>query len=361
MATIGQDCFPVEFNMADSPIVLVLDGVLSGFPVGSVFRQMEITVPVKRSDTGESKEFVFLVDVDGSTLTVDIASAVRSALFDVEYKPLMLSQATVNYPYVSFSVKYREKYMMDGEIYYGSSTEINKGSMAVGGRISDLERLRVKAHVADYFTKLRFTTKPLDGMEIVPEGERVIVNGIASDGFLQGKTQQASGTGSRKLSDGRTIYVMENDGTMFPLVFVNSMGVLDTATAICREALSYGIESESFNLTGVPSNMKVYGREALKGGGRAVLTMSSGFVTRKWADWWAEEVMRTRKCWVKFGKQYNITGDVETVTDFWAPCILTPKDDTVQVYDRSEQQLHYVEFELEVCAEGSLLRSVKGQ
>ena len=359
MATIGADSFPVEFNMAGSPMVLVLTGVLAGFPSGNVFPQMEINVNCERPDKNTQRKFTFLVDVDGDEMRVDIASAVRSMLMEVDYRPAMMSSAQIAYPHVVLSVTFRAKYMLDGEVYYGTATTVSQGTRAVAGRISDLDRLRVTAHVADYFTKMRFTTKPMDGMEIVPLGERVVTTKADIDGNVIGTPVTMNTAGRKVLADGRTVYVTEQDGTMFPLLFVNSMGVLDTATAICREALSYGIESEIFNLTGTPSNKKVYGMEDMKGGGRAVLTMSSGFVTRKWADWWAEEVMRTKKCWVKFGKQHNISGDVETVTDFWAPCILTPKDDAVKVYDRSEQQLHYVEFELEVCAEGSILRSIR--
>lgn len=358
MATIGADSFPKEFNMAGSPMVLVLSGVLSGFPSGSVFRQMEITVSCSRPDTGAKRDFAFLVDADGDEMRVDISSAARSILMDVDYQPSWMDSAEKAMPYVLLSATFRAKYMVDGEIYYGASTTVGEGTRVVSGRISELDRLRVSAHVADYFTKIRFTAKPMDGMELVPLGERVCTVKAGTDGTVTMKSVTTSALGVKTLADGRKIYVTEQDGTMFPLVFVNSMGVLDTATAICSEALSYGIESETFNLTGTPDNKKVYGMEALKGGGRAVLTMSSGYVTRKWADWWAEEVMRTSRCWVKFGKRYNISGNEQVATDFWVPCILTPKDDAVQVYDRSEQKLCYVEFELQVCAEGSLLRCV---
>lgn len=355
---IGANSFPKEFNMAGSPVVLVLTDVLSGFPMGSTFRQVEITVSCSRPDTSAQRDFVFSLDVSSDEVTVDIASAARSMLMDVNYRPAMLDWAQIEYPYVVLSVKYRAKYMLGGEVLYGVATEACQGTRVVAGRISEMDRLRVRSHVADYFTRLRFTTKPMDGMEIVPLNERVVTTKADAEGNVVGTALTMSSAGVNTLSDGRRVYVMEQDGTMFNLRFVNSMGVMDTATAICRESLSYGIQSESYSLATKPSNLDVPSMEALKSGGRAVFSMSSGFVSRKWADWWAEEVMRAQKCWLKFGKQRNLHGDVETVTDLWLPCILTPKDEEVQVYDRTGQNLYYVAFKLEVSAEGSLLRGL---
>lgn len=359
MATIGSDSFPSQFNMAGSPIVLVLDDVLSGFPSGSTFRQMEITVSAGRPDSGALRDFVFLVDVDSYTLRIDIASAIRSMLMDLEYTPSWLSNEVISYPYVEFSVKYREKYMVEGEIYYGATTDTYKGSRAVAGRVSEMDRMRISAHVADYIKKTDLCPKPWEGMEIVPVGGYVIRSYVDSTSKTAvGKPMLISKSGTVTTENGRNVYALDNDGTLFQLLFVNSLGVLDTATAVCKESLSYDITTDTFSMADYPSNLKVAGMEAIKSGGHPILGMSSGFVNRKWADWWVVEVMRARKCWVRFGKRYVVSGSLTTSEDFWIPCIVTPKDDNVVVYDRSSQDMCYVEFELEICYEGSLLRNI---
>ena len=344
--------------MVGSPVVLVLSGVLSSFPVGSTFRQVEITVTGQVEGGSDSRSYLFLVDVGGDELRVDIASALRSMLFDVGYDAAWLDRDVINYPSVTFRVDYRTKYMVDGEIYYGESQLYNSGCRAVPGRISEMDRLRINGHVADYYNLLRFTTKPSDGIEIVPVGENVVTHSIGQFSGVVGKTYTVDAAGVHTLADGRKVYGVVDDGTLFSLRFVNSMGVLDTATAICKEALSYSVQTEGYNLTTAPSNRLPSGMEALKRGGRGKLTMSSGFVSRQWADWWAEEVMRTTKCWIKFGNQYITTGDVVTVLPLWLPCILTPKDEEITVYDRSSLGLCSVEFKAEISLEGSLLRTV---
>lgn len=344
--------------MAGSPVVLVLDGVQSGFPSNSTFRQVEVTVRCTHGDTGEERSFIFLLDVYGDTMRVDISSALRSMLFNTDYSYSWLNRASMTYPYVTFGVDCREKYMVDGSVYYGMTQSYRYDSRAVPGRISEMDRLRISGHVADYYTKLRFTAKPTTGLELVPKGEQVATYSVGSSGGIACTTATMDSEGLHTLADGRNVFVVEDDGNLFPLRFVNSMGVMDTATAFCREALSYEVTTESFTVTEAPSNLDPSGMEALKGEGIGTLTLSSGFVTRKWADWWAEEVMRTTKCWVRFGKQYHMTGDVIAVLPMWLPCILTPKDDETVVYDRSSQGLCYVPFEARICHTGSLMRSV---
>ena len=344
--------------MVGSPVVLVLSDVLSSFPVGSTFRQVEITVTGVVEGEGETQSYVYLVDASSDRLNVDIASALRSMLFNIGYGSTWLDRDVINYPSVTFRVDYRTKYMVDGEIYYGESQLYNAECRAVPGRISEMDRLRINGHVADYYNLLRFTTKPSDGIEIVPVGENVVTHSIGQSSGVVGKTYTVDAAGVHTLADGRKVYGVVDDGTLFSLRFVNSMGVLDTATAICKEALSYSVQTEGYNLTTAPSNRLPSGMEALKRGGRGKLALSSGFVNRQWADWWAEEVMRTTKCWIKYGYQYSTNGNKYDDLPLWLPCILTPKDEDIVVYDRSSQGLCYVEFEAEIGIEGSLLRTV---
>lgn len=355
---IGQDSFPLEFNMAGSPVVLVLDSVMNGFPSNSSFRQVEITVSVARVDTGGVGSFVFLVDAVSDRLCIDIASALRSMLFDIAYDYGWMERETVVYPSLTFKVECREKYMVDGNILFGETNTFMTGSRAVPGRVSEVDRLRLTSSIADSYGSLRFTTKPKSDMEIVPLGEYVATYSIGAEGGVVGTSRHMNTEGLHTLSDGRKVYVVPDDGAIFPLRFVNSMGVLDTATAICKEALSYNIQTESYSVTKHPDNLIPSGMDALKSGGRGKLSLSSGFVSRQWADWWTEEVMRATKCWIRYGSRYVKNGDELSLAPMWVPCIITPKDDEVVVYDRRSQSVCYVEFEAEICNEGSLLRGL---
>lgn len=344
--------------MAGSPVVLVLDDVLSGFPSNSVFRQVELTVNVMLNTTGTSRQFPFLHDVSGDTLLVNLSTALRSMLDSVEYQSEWVDWDTVKYPFLTFSIDAREKYMVDGEIYYGHLQSFCANSKAVPGRISEMDRLRITNHVADYYNKLRFTGKPMDGVEIVPQNERVVTYEYSATQGVVGSGQTMSELGLHTLNDKRKVYVVPEDDSLFSLRFVNSYGVIDTATAICFESLAYKVSTAQYNLTKEPSNLKPSGMEAQKSGGKPTLTLSSGHVSRQWADWWAEEVMRTTKCWIKFGNSHRLMGDSWMVEPLWLPCILTPKDEEITVYDRSSLGLCSVEFKAEISLEGSLLRTV---
>ena len=76
------------------------------------------------------------------------------------------------------------------------------------------------------------------------------------------------------------------------------------------------------------------------------MKMSSGTVSRAWADWWVTEFLMAKKYWMFYDGR-------------WLPVTVTPVDDETLVYDRSEQRLPHVDFEVEIAVEGSVLNRVR--
>lgn len=351
MATIASGSYPQEMNFIDNPIVIGLENF--NFPEGAVFRQVVIQVDVSPTYTGASAtSYRFTADVtDGSTVWVDISSALRAAMNawspgaeSVDAAPMVV------YPYAMFVSKAWEYYMLDGEVYEEASVE-QVSSKAYYGGLSQYERMTVVGHPADYLTSgTHMSRKPKIG-ELIKSG------GYRTYGYFRGEDFVTSV--SRVTESGEDdygSYLVTDMEDAVQLLFVNSLGMIEAITAFPRESLSYNVEGERKSLVTSPSFRAVPDRTTTKHGRRPVMEMSSGIVTREWADWWVTEFLMAKRYWVLRGTGRKLATD-GTWTEYplWLPCTIMPTDEEVLVYDRAKQELPHVDFTVEVAAEGSLM------
>lgn len=144
-------------------------------------------------------------------------------------------------------------------------------------------------------------------------------------------------------------------GRYLHFLFVNSLGVFETVSAVMRETLSYNLTATTYHVEQAPSYQPQADRLTATPAGRSSFEMSSGYVTRQEADWWATEFLTGRKHWVRMGVQRTIEGGQMKQSSLWLPVAVTPKDESVTVYNKEERMLPHIDFKAEVALSGSLL------
>lgn len=340
MATIAGNSFPTEFNFIDNPIMVGVTNL--SFPSSSTFRQAMVKVDVTFIAGGTSgSTYYFYADASvDATVWLDVSSALRAAMNAGQPGVEQLSFGSGNafsytYPYATFGVTVYEKYLLGGNVYEVKGTS-RSGAYAYYGGLTEYERMTLNAHVADFYTKILFTRKPLSG-ELRAAGD------ISTSSAYDPQTKKISTSGTViSESAGRL-----ERGEGVQILFINSLGVFESATAFPHESLSYGLESERKNLVSAPQYKTNPVTTTHKSGGRAKFEMSSGFVSREWADWWCTEFLKAKRYWMLY------------TSGIWVPVTVTPTDDTILIYDRSEQRLSHVDFEVEVAAGGSIINQTR--
>ena len=76
-----------------------------------------------------------------------------------------------------------------------------------------------------------------------------------------------------------------------------------------------------------------------QGGARRSWQMSSGHVTREWAEWWQTEFVPARQKWMLYKGAY-------------VPVIVEPAKKSADIYDRAKQNMPHVDFTVTLALEG---------
>ena len=327
--TIGGNSFPSAFNFIENPVIVNVS--YSGFPESSTFRQVVVKVSATPSYDNAIRVYNFYADASsGSSVAVDVSSALRGAMNG--WSPdesLVKDGGTVSYEYATFIVSVSGKYMQDGEVVEvaGQTSGI---SYAYYGGLSSYELFSESRHVENWHVSLDFSRKP--------SGELKANGDLVSVSSFNGSQVKTSFSASPDTD------FTQSETRQF--LFINSLGVFETCTAMCLESLSYGIESETKNLASAPAYFAKPNRTTHKTGGRGVMRMSSGTVNRAWADWWTTEFLMAKKYWMIYEGR-------------WLPVTITPSKDEPLVYDRAEHRLPHVDFNVEIAVEGSIMNRVR--
>ena len=335
-AHFGSNSFPTEFNFIENPIIVHVSSSEFAFPADSTFRQVVIKVDVHSTWDGKDSTYYFYADASaGTDLSVDISSALRGAMkgWEPDASTLNISYDKAfdcNYPYATFSATLSEKYMQDG-IVYEIAGATREGAYAYYGGLSGYELLTFDSHAANFASGMFFTRKPSSG-ELHAVGD-ISTSSVISYGVVR--------------THGEVVTTADFEtGELQQFLFLNSLGVLETVSAFSRESLAYGIGSETKNLASAPSYFAKPNRTTHKTGGRGKFAMSSGFVTRDWADWWTTEFLMAKKYWMLYDGR-------------WLPVTVTPADDESTVYNKAEQRIPHVDFDVEIAVEGSIRNRVR--
>lgn len=122
-------------------------------------------------------------------------------------------------------------------------------------------------------------------------------------------------------------------------LFVNRRGALETCSGQTLEAMSVEVSTQQYARVERPSFSPSRSLMAIATGGRRSWQMSSGYQTREWADWWAQEFLRARQWWMLYEGRY-------------VPVTVKPAKSSTDIYNRTKQQMPSVEFTVTLALEG---------
>lgn len=294
----------------------------------------------------------------GETITFDVSSAFRAELA----KKQPLSPDGPNYGglpsenRITLYIAYGARYLFKGEEAESIS---NVGAYAVAWRGGRSEAERLMENVPDPYeytetdnglgtVEARYvgyarpaTTKP-------KEWETINASDIIRLGYynadikadIDAKLKQADKAYYTNQLGDRMLYIEDNPYRR-NMMFENHLGFIESASCMTRDSKNYKITSEPRSLSHAPSYAVRSSIYVKKSDGGASWKMSSGFVTREWAEWFATEFLMSPRHWMRINSR-------------WIPVSITPDAETVTIYDESKGEMTAINFTVTAGIKGRL-------
>lgn len=96
----------------------------------------------------------------------------------------------------------------------------------------------------------------------------------------------------------RKVFVEDNpDRHQF--FFINSFGMLETASAVCYESKQKELSTTEYNRVQEPGFRPSSFHSADVTSKPDTWAMSTGFISREWAEWWTTEFLKSKKHWLR--------------------------------------------------------------
>lgn len=375
---------------ADSPVVIDISGL--EWPGTSPFNivrvevyQADRLVGTFKGDTGGQAEISF-----------DISSALRVIWSDYGYAKEVAAansakasaSTNISYTAVSDSVdffsdnpgvrKYREyslriytEYLAgdDGGVYtetictdeHGNTT-ITGGRCAVGS-LTEWERYMITdkadADVSHWeHTGVRngdASTKPTSSPECV--GSQSITSWVdVSNGgtksifypstYNNGQGNSDDVPGSASGWTGHAPLVLRDTQPYVDFLFINRRGAIETCSGLTKESMDIDVQVQQYARVERPSFKPSRSLMAIGTDGRRSWQMSSGYVTREWAEWWTMEFLGGKR------KQWWMRYPIGDANGQYVPVVVKPAKNSTSIYDRSKQQMPHVDFTVTLALEG---------
>lgn len=330
MAHLNLELINSTFCFAGNNVVAKANSL--GFTDKSIFRQVVFQVDTYYNQLeSQNRRFVFTVNAenyimlpdDAFEVSCDISSALRSALAKHEYDPGSISNgAEVVYPMVSFKITVFTKELIDGRIKESDKTKSGIYK-AYAGRLSDYECWKSETGI---------NCSPIPSFTTKPSGE------------VYGAGQLGSVSSFDDDTDRVKSLFFTHDGEVdnrqrTTILFVNSRGVYETISIVSNESEEYDIDTEVRSLVGVTSYRPSPSIISHKEGGVAVWKMSSGYVNKDWAQWYAREFLMAKHYWLR-------------KDGLWLPVAITPDSGSVMTYDKNDPSLVAVNFTVMAAIKG---------
>lgn len=315
----------------------------------ATFHRVKLIVSAAISTDGEYEDFELSCPVtDGETVTFDISDVLRTVAGNYSYSPV--SEETV-YPYLAYQLKAYDEYMVDGILTEKAGERFLAGTMnALMGAFTDAERF-----LSTGDKELSgFSRKPLSGEICSQNGSIVYPAELESPLKITTALESGPTVKIESLKEkeglvevgGRKIYVDKNAGNRFEFQFVNGLGVVESISAESLEAVETSGSTEIGVVTAPSSFASVNRLSVLKSGRQLKYKLSTGYVSKEWAEWWHNEFFSTdtfrrtltSSCWMK-------------INGSWFPCVPVIDDD-LTLYERTQNGMIKIDFTVHLAIEG---------
>ena len=357
---------------ADSPVVIDISGL--EWPESSPFKVVRVEVLYNSNKVGD-----FRADTGGqTTATFDISSALCAIWSDFDFKKEVgkaqdakdsagasgftpseeegVYNANGVRLYREYSLKVYTEYLSpdDGGVYTTTSYGPFTGGRCMVGGLTEWERSNIGAKEnadASHWehSNLRngdASTKPTSSPERV--GSNSITSWVdVNNNGTQSVFYPASATPE---ADGHTAHVpivLRDSQPYVDFLFLNRRGAIETCSGLTKEAMSIDVDVKQYSRTERPSFKPTRSLMAIGSDGRRSWQMSSGYVTREWAEWWTMEFLGgKRKRWWMLWQGPGLS------SPRYVPVTIKPAKSGTGIYDRQKQQMPHVDFTVTLALEG---------
>lgn len=341
----------------DSPVVITVSGL--EWPDDSPFNVVRVKVYYNGSYVGD-----FPVDTGGqSSIDFNIQSALKAIWSCTDFsgevaKALAAVTSTSVAPQEqdramrSYSLEIYTEYISDDGVYtetqcedaYGN-TLIPGGQCLLGG-LTEWERSVVSSKEDADVSHLEHTnlrngdasTKPTESPERV--GENSITSWVdVQTGMTRSLFYPPSAPAGADSESAHAPLVLRDSQEYVDFLLVNRRGAVETCSGLMKENMAIPVETQRYARIERPAFKPSRSVMAIAGGGRRSWSMSSGYQTREWAEWWAMEFLTAERWWMLYKGRY-------------VPVIVEPEKKSVGIYDKSKQQMPHVDFTVTMALEG---------
>ena len=358
---------------ADSPVVITISGLQ--WPASSPFDVVYVEVLRGGSIIG-----TFRADTGGqSSISFDISSALRTIWSDYDYtgNELAAAQSTVislsnpnptsafyERAMRSYTLRIHTEYMSsdDGGVFTTTQcaveiggrqyTDIPGGQCLMGG-MTEWERSIRTDEQADVSSLEHSNHRNGDAStKPVSTPERVGSTSITSWVDVQtGKTKSMffpyTATAGEDSDLEHAPLVVRDSQPYIDFLFINRRGAIETCSGLTKEAMAIGTSTQQYSRSEGPSFRPSRSLMAIGTDGRRSWPISSGYVTREWAEWWTMEFLGgKRKQWWMLWQGPGLSAPR------YVPVIVKPAKNDTSIYDKSKQQALHVDFTVTLALEG---------
>ena len=146
------------------------------------------------------------------------------------------------------------------------------------------------------------------------------------------------------------IVLRDNTGYV-DFLFINRRGAVETCSGQTLEAMNIDVETKQYSRVERPTFRPTRSLMAVGSDGRRSWQMSSGLVTREWAEWWTMEFLggKRKQWWMRVGPDGKPSS---TEMSTFVPVIVEPSKKSVTIYDRTKQEMPHVDFTVTLALEG---------
>ena len=344
---------------AGSPVVIDISGLQ--WPADSPFNVVILHVLYNGDIAG-----YFMADSGRqSSISFDISSALRTIWSDYDFTDdTNAAQSAVDgrtsqhqRSMRAYSLQVFTEYMAsdDGGVYTRTDCGIFSGGQCLVGGLTEWERFSIGSKEnadALYWDHSGMrngdaSTKPTSSPERV--GSNSITSWVdIQTGYTKSIFYPSSATpepddspSSSRSWTGHAPLVLRDSQEYVDFLFLNRRGAIETCSGLTKEAMNINVDVKQYARVERPAFKPSRSLMAIGTDGRRSWQMSSGYVTREWAEWWATEFLggKRKRWWMKYRGRY-------------VPVIVEPAKKSVGIYDRSRQQMPHVDFTVTLALEG---------
>ena len=279
---------------------------------------------------------------DGTAVTIDISSALRSFRDSYEYFPepgIM--------PMVKFNVSAYDEYMTEGDLHktepvsYLSGTDVKQ---TLFGGFSDYERLIATKNT---MAVSRMTRKPTTIPQLACVGETIIYVDPYSTAIdfttatwdaPEAKAFTITDEGQQTIGD-ISVYAMPQSeaSRRTEFRFINSFGVLESVSVPRVYSKKFSMTVNNYTVTRKETMHSFSRATARKQNNQEEWNFQTDPLDEAWLAWYLHEFLMSKRTWI------NINGK-------FLPCTITAEEE-ITFYDDTKQEMHSVSFtaKLDFC------------